>query len=116
MQKNSKMSLATATNKINNAEDILTKIKNNTINHGEFEKGKVIFITSAYLKTSDIYKRFKYFYERMVDGDGNFFVCCLDYKVGIQAKIFDMSDIEEERNKPTMTKESFDYELIASSI
>ena len=52
----------------------------------------------------------------MMDGDSNYFVCCLDYKVGIQAKIFDLSDIEEERTKPTTTKESFDYELIASSI
>lgn len=92
----------------------MTKTKRPTaINHGEFEKGKVIFISSAYLKTSDLYKRFKYFYNKMTEGDANYFVCCLDYKVGIQAKIFDISDIEEERTKPTTTKESFDYEYNA---
>lgn len=80
------------------------------IRHGEYEKGKVIFISSAYLKTSNLYKRFQYFCEKMNSGDGNYFVCCLDYKVGIQAGIFDESDIEEERNKPTMTKEQFSYE------
>jgi len=92
----------------------MTKTKRPTaINHGEYEKGKVIFISSAYLKTSDLYKRFKYFYDKMVSADANYFVCCLDYKVGIQAKIFDISDIEEERTKPTMTKEAFLYEYDA---
>lgn len=80
------------------------------IEHNEKEKGKVIFISSAFLKTSDLYKRFKYFCEKMQEGNKNYFVCALDYKVGIEAGIFDEEDIMEERNKPDTTEEIFQYE------
>lgn len=80
------------------------------IEHNQFEKGKVIFISSAYLKTSDLYKRFQYFYDKMTSGVKNYFVCTLDYRVGIEAGIFDADDIEEERNKPDMTSDVFSYE------
>ncbi|BAE47866.1 MULTISPECIES: terminase large subunit domain-containing protein [Clostridium] len=80
------------------------------IHHNKREKGKVIFISSAYLKTSDLYKRFKYFCDKMSSGANNYFVCSLDYRVGIEAGIFDQDDIDEERNKPDMTIEEFQYE------
>ncbi|MGM1044871.1 MAG: hypothetical protein ACQEXX_01855 [Bacillota bacterium] len=80
------------------------------INHGEYEKGKVIFISSAYLKTSSLYKRFMHHYKKMVSGDPNYFVCTLPYQVGVDAGIFDEDDILSELEKPTMTKDKFDYE------
>lgn len=80
------------------------------IEKNQKEKGKVIFISSAYLKTSDLYKRFKYFYEQMKLGNKNYFVCTLDYHVGIEAGIFDEEDIEEEKKKPDTTDEIFKYE------
>ncbi|MDM0587684.1 hypothetical protein QTH25_12985 [Clostridium perfringens] len=80
------------------------------IEHNEKEKGKVIFISSAFLKTSDLYKRFKYFCDKMAEGNPNYWACCLDYKVGIEAGIFDEEDIQEERNKPDTTEEIFQYE------
>jgi len=80
------------------------------IDHMQPEKGKVIFISSAFLKTSDLYKRFIYFANKMKEGNENYFVCALDYKVGIEAMIFDEDDIEEERNKPDTTEEIFLYE------
>ena len=80
------------------------------IDHMQSEKGKVIFISSAFLKTSDLYKRFTYFFDKMKEGNKNYFVCALDYKVGIEAMIFDAEDIEEERNKPDTTEEIFLYE------
>lgn len=86
------------------------------INHGEYEKGKVIFISSAYLKTSTLYKRFMHHYKKMVGGDPNYFVCTLPYQVGVDAGIFDEDDILSELEKPTMTKDKFDYELTLSSI
>jgi len=80
------------------------------IDHMQSEKGKVIFISSAFLKTSDLYKRFCYFFDKMKEGNKNYFVCALDYKVGIESMIFDAEDIEEERNKPDTTEEIFLYE------
>ncbi|KAA9007378.1 hypothetical protein F4V43_02505 [Paenibacillus spiritus] len=80
------------------------------INHGEYEKGKVIFISSAYLKTSSLYKRFMHHYKKMIAGDPNYFVCTLPYQVGVDAGIFDEDDIMSELEKPTMTKDKFDYE------
>jgi hypothetical protein len=80
------------------------------IEHSQPEKGKVIFISSAFLKTSDLYKRFMFFYNKMQEGNRNYFVCALDYKVGIEAGIFDEDDIKEERNKPDTTEDIFLYE------
>ncbi|MDF2884447.1 MAG: hypothetical protein K0R54_5014 [Clostridiaceae bacterium] len=80
------------------------------IEHNQKEKGKVIFISSAYLKTSDLYTRFKYFYDKMKSGNKNYFVCTLDYRVGIESGIFDEEDIQEEREKPDTTEEIFKYE------
>ena len=46
----------------------------------------------------------------MKEGNKNYFVCALDYKVGIEAMIFEAEDIEEERSKPDTTEEIFLYE------
>lgn len=83
------------------------------IQHGQFEKGRVIFISSAYLKTSDLYKRFKYHYDKMVEGSKDYYACTLPYQVGVQAGIFDEDDILKELDKPTMTKDKFEYEYNA---
>jgi hypothetical protein len=83
------------------------------IEHGEIEKGKVIFISSAYLKTSDLYKRFKYHYEKMLEGSRDYYTCTLPYQVGVEAGIFEEDDILKELDKPTMTKDKFDYEYNA---
>lgn len=89
----------------------MTKTKRqNALKWKQNEKGKVIFISSAYLKTSGLYKRFKYHFEQMVSGNQNYVAMCFPYQVGIQAGLFDSDDIEQERAKPTMTSDKFAYE------
>ena len=89
----------------------MTKTKRqNALRWKQNEKGKVIFISSAYLKTSGLYKRFKYHFEQMVSGNKNYVAMCFPYQVGIQAGLFDEEDIEQEREKPTMTSDKFSYE------
>lgn len=82
------------------------------IHHNMTEKGKVIFISSAYLKTSSLYKRFMHHYKKMISGDKNYFVCTLPYQVGVDAGIFDEEDILSELEKPTMTRDKFEYEYL----
>jgi hypothetical protein len=92
----------------------MTKTKRQAaIYHNKLEKGKSIFITSAYLKTHDIYKRFKFHYDEMIRGSKDYYVCALPYKVGVQANIFEEEDILKELDKPTMTKDKFMYEYEA---
>lgn len=74
------------------------------------EPGRMIFISSAYLKTCDLYKRFLHHYNQMINGSDKYFVASLDYRVGVDAGLFDLDDIMDEKNKPTMTKDSFIYE------
>ena len=89
----------------------MTKTKRqNALKWKQNEKGKVIFISSAYLKTSGLYKRFKYHFEQMISGNQNYVAMCFPYQVGIQAGLFDSDDIEQERVKPTMTSDKFAYE------
>jgi hypothetical protein len=76
------------------------------------EKGKVIYISSAYLKTCDLYKRFMSHYENMVSGSKDYFVCTLPYQVGINAGIFYEDDILKEKEKPSMTADKFAYSLM----
>ena len=89
----------------------MTKTKRqNALRWKQNEKGKVIFISSAYLKTSGLYKRFKYHFEQMVAGNKNYVAMCFPYQVGIQAGLFDSDDIEQEKEKPSMTSDKFAYE------
>ena len=89
----------------------MTKTKRaNALKWKQNEKGKVIFISSAYLKTSGLYQRFKYHFEQMTSGNKAYMSMCFPYQVGIQAGLFDKEDIEQERSKPTMTTDKFAYE------
>lgn len=89
----------------------MTKTKRqNALKWHKNEKGKVIFISSAYLKTSGLYKRFKYHFEQMCSGNKRYVAICFPYQVGVQAGLFDMEDIEQELSKPSMTKDKFAYE------
>lgn len=101
--------------KDNIIEEILipmTKTKREmAIRWGMSEKGKVIFISSAYLKTSPLYKRFMYHYESMIKGNKDYMAICFPYQVGVQAGLFDKEDIEKELEKPQMTKDKFAYEF-----
>lgn len=74
------------------------------------EPGRMIFISSAYLKTCDLYKRFLHHYNQMINGSDKYFVASLDYMVGVDAGLFELEDIMDERDKPTMTKDMFTYE------
>lgn len=76
------------------------------------EKGKIIYISSAYLKTCDLYKRFMTHYNAMTKDEyqTEYFACCLPYQVGVDAGIFYEDDILQEKNKPSMTKDKFMYE------
>ena len=90
----------------------MTKTKRqNAIRWNQSEKGKVIFISSAYLKTSSLYKRFKFHYEEMLKGNKDYMAICFPYQVGVQAGLFDQDDIEKELEKPQMTKDKFAYEF-----
>ena len=101
--------------KDNIIEEILipmTKTKRqNAIKWRKSEKGKMIFISSAYLKTSKLYDRFLYHYKQMISGNVNYMCMCFPYQVGVQAGLFDQDDIEKELEKPQMTKDKFAYEF-----
>ncbi len=77
------------------------------------EKGKVIYISSAYLKNCDLYERFTNHYNNMKKGNSEYFVCTLPYQVGVNAGIFYEDDIQSERDKPSMTQDKFAYEYEA---
>lgn len=89
-----------------NAIDLKFRYPDNVIK----EPGRMIFISSAYLKTCDLYKRFLHHYNQMINGSDKYFVASLDYRVGVDAGLFDLEDIMDEKNKPTMTNDSFTYE------
>lgn len=90
----------------------MTKTKRqNAIRWNQSEKGKVIFISSAYLKTSKLYNRFKFHYNEMITGNKDYMAICFPYQVGVQAGLFDQEDIEKELEKPQMTKDKFAYEF-----
>ena len=89
----------------------MTKTRRETaMLHGASEKGKVIFITSAYLKISPLYTRFKHHYSQMQTGKDEYYVCALPYQVGVNAGIFEEDDILNELEKPTMSADRFAYE------
>jgi len=89
-------------------------IINLTMKYGNevpIEKGKIIYISSAYLKICDLYQRFLNHYEHMItDEQDEFFVCTLPYQVGVNAGIFYEDDILKEKNKPSMSSAQFAYE------
>jgi hypothetical protein len=91
-----------------NAIEIQRKFPDKQLN----EKGKMIYSSSAYLKTCNLYERFLHHYEKMCEGDRDYFVCSLDYKVGVQAGLFDEDDILKEKMKPSTSPESFEYEYL----
>lgn len=80
------------------------------LDYGKHEEGKIIFISSAYLKTSGLYKRFKFHFEEMERGNKDYCAICFPYMVGVQAGLFSKENIEKELDKPSMTKEKFSYE------
>ena len=89
----------------------MTKTKRQSaIYHNQPEKGKMIFLSSAHLKISPLYRRFMFHYEKMMEGSKDYFVSCLPYQVGVQAGIFEEDDILKEKEKPTMTLDKFLYE------
>ena len=88
-----------------NAIDLHDRYPENPI-----EKGRMIYISSAWLKTCDLYQKFLNFYHSMINGDTHYFVASLDYKVGIDAGLFSQEEIDLERESPDMTLDKFEYE------
>lgn len=74
------------------------------------ERGRMIYISSAWLKTCDLYQKFLNFYHSMTNGDEHYFVASLDYKVGIDAGLFSQEEIDLERESPDMSLDKFSYE------
>lgn len=74
------------------------------------ETGRIIYISSAWLKTCDLYPRFLNYYNRMKSGEKGFFVASLDYKVGIDAGLWTEEYMESKKNDPTITMDSWLYE------
>ena len=62
------------------------------------EEGRMVYISSAWLKTCDLYQRFLNFYNQMATGDKNYFVASLDYRVGIDAGLFTEESMMLEKN------------------
>ena len=75
------------------------------------EKSRVIFLSSAYLKISPLYSRFRHHFERMCGGGDEYFACALPWQVGAKAGIFDGEDITRELDKPSGSADKFDYEF-----
>lgn len=75
-----------------------------------YEEGRMIYISSAWLKTCDLYQRFLNFYSNMIAGDKNYFVASLDYRVGIDAGLFTEESMMLEKNDPEMTLDKWAYE------
>ena len=74
------------------------------------EKGRMIYISSAWLKTCDLYQKFLTFYHAMASGDDSYFVASLDYNVGIDAGLFSLDEIMIEKESPDMSLDKFAYE------
>ncbi|MGE7840750.1 hypothetical protein ACQKNX_08155 [Lysinibacillus sp. NPDC093712] len=99
----------------------MTKTRRNTVInlsmiYGDklpIEKGKIIYISSAYLKTCNLYQRFMTHYDSMMKGSKEYFVCTLPYQVGVNAGIYYEDDILKEKSKPSMTSDKFAYEYEA---
>lgn len=99
----------------------MTKTKRQTMidlsmkfgNNLPVEKGKIIYISSAYLKNCDLYSRFMTHYKEMTEGKQDYFVCTLPYQVGVNAGIYYEDDIMQEKHKPSMTRDKFAYEYEA---
>ena len=75
-----------------------------------YEEGRMVYISSAWLKTCDLYQRFLNFYSQMISGDKNYFVASLDYRVGIDAGLFTEENMMLEKNDPEMTLDKWAYE------
>lgn len=88
----------------------------NKFPQAEPEEAKMIYISSAWLKTCDLYQSFLNFYDKMTSGDKNYFVACLDYRVGVDAGIFTLEKIMREKDDPEMTPDKFNYEYCATFV
>lgn len=88
-----------------NAIDLHDRYPENPI-----EKGRMLYISSAWLKTCDLYQKFLNFYFSMTSGDETYFVASLDYNVGIDAGLFSLEEIMAEKDSPDMTLDKFTYE------
>lgn len=71
------------------------------------ERNKILYLSSAWLKTSDLYKRFLDYYNKFKSGDLDYIVTSLSYKVGEYYNIYEEGEIEKEREKPEMTNDKF---------
>ena len=74
------------------------------------EQGHIIYISSAWLKTCDLYQKFLNFYHTMSNGVTSYFVASLNYNVGIDAGLFSLDQIMLERDSPDMSLDKFTYE------
>ena len=71
------------------------------------ERNKIMYLSSAWLKTSDLYKRVVDYYKKFQNGDPDYFVTSLSYKVGELYRIYEDGEIEKEKEKPEMTHDKF---------
>lgn len=74
------------------------------------ERGRMVYISSAWLKTCDLYTKFLNFYHAMANGDNHYFVASLNYKVGVDAGLFSQEEVDLERESPDMSIDKFMYE------
>lgn len=74
----------------------------------KLEEPRMLYMSSAWYKTCELYQSFMEFYNQMIAGNNRYFVCSLDYKVGITQGLFTQGDIDDE--KMATTSDTFDCE------
>lgn len=76
----------------------------------QIEESKMMYISSAWLKTCDLYQRFLSYFNSMRSGKKGYFVASLDYNVGIDAGLWTREKMEDKKNDPNVTWDSWLYE------
>lgn len=74
----------------------------------QLEEPKMLYMSSAWYRTCELYQTFLEFYNQMSAGNKRYFVCSLDYNVGVQQGLFTQGDIDDA--KLTTSSDSFDCE------
>ena len=91
----------------NNKRQNLMDLQNRYPDKKTNEKNKIFYLSSAWLKTADLYKRVVAYYNKFEEGNPDYFVTSLSYKVGEYYNIYEDGQIEKEREKPEMTNDKF---------
>lgn len=91
----------------NNVRGNLRDLMNRYPGKKSTEKNKIFYLSSAWLKTCDLYKRVVAYYNKFEEGSPEYFVTSFNYRIGEYYHIYQEGTIEAERDKPDMTNDKF---------